>query len=129
MELDQVGADPLGHALDEGIVRVDQHGDRADLAAGDRREHAGFFNLDMARAPLEKHKPDIMGAFSRRRLDDGGRPHAADFDLDRHLLALGGEGLRALRLARRHPMPIRAPKSTAVQHGRYPTSPSWGGPT
>lgn len=43
----------------------------------------------MTRASFEEDETDIVGAFLRRDLHDGRRPHAADFDFDRHVRALG----------------------------------------
>jgi len=79
----------LQRLIDQGIVGIDQDGNRADLAAGDGSKDASLFQLDMARALGEEDEPDEIGAGFARGFDDGRRPHATDFDLDRHVLALG----------------------------------------
>ncbi len=88
MKLEEVGADALGHACDQLIVGIDHDGDGADLAAGDGGKHARLLELDIARALGEEDEPDEVGAGFGRFLDDGRRPHAADFDLDRHFRLL-----------------------------------------
>ena len=78
-----------GVEIDQRIVSTDQNRDRTDLALADGGKNAGLLDLDIARTARKEDKPDIIGPRLRRGVNDGRRPHAADFNLDRHVQALG----------------------------------------
>src|SRR5262249_15817063 len=97
MKLKEVGAHSLGDAIDKLIIRIDYDGDAANLAARYGGEHASFLDLDKARALGKEDEADEVGTLFRRDINDGGRPHAADFDLHRHWLC---SRMRVRRLKR-----------------------------
>ena len=76
-------------SVDQIVVGIDQHRHRRDPPCRRLRQQRRLGQRDIARALGKEDKADIVGARSRRGFNDGGRPHAADFDLDRHLDALG----------------------------------------
>ena len=85
MQLQEIGADPLDHLIDQGIVGIDQHRDRAEPALGDGGKHARRLDLDMARAPREHDQPDKVGAGLGRGFNHGRGAHAANLNLYRHV--------------------------------------------
>ena len=96
MQLEEVGADPLDHVLDQRIVGIDHDRDRLDAARAIAASDAGRLELDIARALREEHQADIVGAGIDCRVHDHSRPHAANFHLHRHLADFLGWGCRAL---------------------------------
>ncbi len=84
VKLQQVGRGDGQHLLDQRIVGIDQHRHRGDASGGGLGHQGRFGERHVARALLEEHDADIVGAGGNRRLDQIGRPHAANFHLHRH---------------------------------------------
>jgi hypothetical protein len=84
MQLKQVGPHALGDTVDKLVIGVNHDGNTANLAARYRGKNARLLELDKARALGKEHEADEVGTFFRRNVYDGGRPHAADFNLHRH---------------------------------------------
>ncbi len=98
--------DALGRLAAMKLEEVGAHGRRSRCRSAHRRDRPGrrpfrscraprarasrpAAGVEVARALCEEHEPDIVGACFRRGFDDGRRPHAADFDLDRHVWLSG----------------------------------------
>jgi hypothetical protein len=89
MELDEIGIDDVDYPVDQGVIRIDQHGHRGDTAPRRCGKALSLLDRHVARAARKHDQAGIVRPGRHGGIENGGRAHAANFDLNRHSLARG----------------------------------------